>query len=147
MNALQSAAEPFNTALNQNTPVGQELEEIRRGMNYAGTLYDSITRAIARVKEGEQTKTIDQDLDPEGLVASIMADVEGASRQTMGQTEEKKGEERTETDKYPQYDILQSQIDKEKYPQYDILQSQIDKDKYPQYNVKEESDRSDDDGR
>ena len=101
-------------------------------MNYAGTLYDSITRAIARVKEGEQTKTIDQDLDPEGLVASIMADVEGASRQTMGKTEEKKGEERTETDKYPQYDILQSQIDK---------------DKYPQYNVKEESDRSDDDGR
>ena len=90
MNALQSAAEPFNTALNQNTPVGQELEE--RGMNYAGTLYDSITRAIARVKQGEQTKTIDQDLDPEGLVASIMADVDGASRQTMGQTPKKDDE-------------------------------------------------------
>ena len=100
MNALQSAAEPYNTALNQNTPVGQELENIRRGMNYAGTFYDSITRAIARVKQSEQTKSISQDLDTEGLVASIMADVDGASRQTMGQT-------------------LQSQIDKDKYPQYD----------------------------
>ena len=147
MNALQSAAEPYNTALNQNIPVGQESEKIRRGMNYAGTLYDSINRAIARVNQGKQAKDTDQDINTAELAASIMADVDGASRQTMGQTEEKKGEERTETDKYPQYDILKSQIDKEKYPQYDILQSQIDKDKYPQYNKKEESDRSDDDGR
>ena len=92
MNALQSAAEPYNTALNQNTPVGQELENIRRGMNYAGTFYESITRAIARVKQGEQTKTVNQDLDTEGLVASIMADVDGASRQTMGQTPKKDDE-------------------------------------------------------
>ena len=86
MNALQTAAEPYNTALNQNTPVGKKLDNIRRGMNYAGTFYDSITRAIARVKQSEQTKSISQDLDTEGLVASIMADVDGASRQTMGQT-------------------------------------------------------------
>ena len=91
MNALQSAAEPYNTALNQNTPVGQELENIRRGMNYAGTFYESITRAIARVKQEEQTKIVNQDLDTERLVASIMADVDGASRQTMGQTPEKDG--------------------------------------------------------
>lgn len=91
MNALQTAAEPYNTALNQNTPVGKELDNIRRGMNYAGTFYDSITRAIARVKQSEQTKSISQDLDTEGLVASIMADVDGASRQTMGQTPEKDG--------------------------------------------------------
>ena len=100
MNALQTAAEPYNTALNQNTPVGQELENIRRGMNYAGTFYDSITRAIARVKQGEQAKAIDQDINTAELAASIMADVDGASRQTMGQT-------------------LQSQIEKDKYPQYD----------------------------
>ena len=92
MNALQSAAEPYNTALNQNTPVGQELENIRRGMNYAGTFYDSITRAIARVKQEEQTKIVNQDLDTERLVASIMADVDGASRQTMGQTPKKDDE-------------------------------------------------------
>lgn len=128
MNALQTAAEPYNTALNQNIPVGQESENIRRGMNYAGTSYESITRAIARVKQEEQTKTVNQDLDTEGLVASIMADVDGASRQTMGQT-------------------LQSQIDNEKYPQNDILQSQIDKDKYQQYDKKEELDRSDNDER
>lgn len=128
MNALQTAAEPYNTALNQNIPVGQESENIRRGMNYAGTSYESITRAIARVKQGEQAKAIDQDINTAELAASIMADVDGASRQTMGQT-------------------LQSQIDNEKYPQNDILQSQIDKDKYPQYDKKEESDRSNDDGR
>ena len=128
MNALQTAAEPYNTALNQNTPVGKESDNIRRGMNYAGTSYDNITRAIARVEQGEQAIAIDQDINTAELAASIMADVDGASRQTMGQT-------------------LQSQIDKEKYPQNDILQSQIDKDKYPQYDKKEESDRSDDDGR
>ena len=128
MNALQTAAEPYNTALNQNIPVGQESENIRRRMNYAGTSYESITRAIARVKQGEQAKAIDQDINTAELAASIMADVDGASRQTMGQT-------------------LQSQIDNEKYPQNDILQSQIDKDKYPQYDKKEESDRSNDDGR
>lgn len=91
MNALQSAAEPYNTALNQNTPVGQELENIRRGMNYAGTFYDSITRAIARVKQGEQAKATDQDINTAELAASIMVDVDGASRQTMGQTPEKDG--------------------------------------------------------
>ena len=65
MNALQSAAEPYNTALNQNTPVGKELDDIRRGMNYAGTFYDSITRAIARVKRGEQAKATNQDINTE----------------------------------------------------------------------------------
>lgn len=88
MNALQSAAEPYNTALNTNTPVGQELQNIRIGMNQARTLYDSISMAIAKVKQSEQGKATEQNLYAEDLVASIMADVNGASRQTMGQSTE-----------------------------------------------------------
>ena len=84
MNAIERAVEQYNTALNQNTPVGKELEDIRRGTNFAGTFYQDITRAIARVKEGEQTKE-KQDTSSQDVLASILADIEGASRGTIGQ--------------------------------------------------------------
>ena len=86
MNAIERAVEPYNNALNQNTPVGKELEDIRRGMNFAGTFYQDITRAIARVKEGEQTKE-KQDPSTQDVLASILADMNGASRGTMGQVQ------------------------------------------------------------
>lgn len=90
MNAIERAVEPYNNALNQNTPVGKELEDIRRGMNFAGTFYQDITRAIARVKEGEQTKE-KQDPSTQDVLASILADMNGASRGTMGQVQGESG--------------------------------------------------------
>ena len=93
MKALERGVEPYNNALNQNTPVGKELEDLRRGMNFAGTFYQDITRAIARVKAGEQNKE-EQVQIPQGIVASILADMNSASRGTMGQVEQKE-----ETDK------------------------------------------------
>jgi len=84
MNAIERAVEQYNTALNQNTPAGKELEKLRRGTNFAGTFYQDITRAIARVKEGEQTKE-KQDTSSQDVLASILADIEGASRGTIGQ--------------------------------------------------------------
>lgn len=88
MNILEKAADTYSVALNQNTPVGKELEDLRRGMNFAGTFYQDITRAIARVKAGEQNKE-EQVQIPQGIVASILADMNSASRGTMGKVEQK----------------------------------------------------------
>lgn len=95
MNALERAVEPYNNALNQNTTTGRELEEIRRGMNFAGTFYQEITRAIAEVKEGEKNKE-EQVQIPQGIVASILADMNSASRGTMGKVEQKEEPNRDE---------------------------------------------------
>ena len=95
MNALERAVEPYNNALNQNTTTGRELEEIRRGMNFAGTFYQEITRAIAEVKEGEKVKE-EQVQIPQGIVASILADMNSASRGTMGKVEQKEEPNRDE---------------------------------------------------
>lgn len=90
MNIIEKAADTYNVALNQNTPAGKELENIRRGTNFAGTFYQDITRAIARVKEGEHTKE-KQDTSTQDVLASILADMNGASRGTMGQVQEASG--------------------------------------------------------
>ena len=90
MNAIEIAVEQYNTALNQNTPVGKELEDIRRGINFAGTFYQNITRAIARVKEGKQIRE-EQDSSTQDVLASILADMNGASRGTMGQVQGESG--------------------------------------------------------
>lgn len=87
MKALDVVIESYNFAINQNTTVGRELDEIRRGINYAGTFYQEITRAINRIKEGEQTKEM-QDPSSQAVLASILADIEGASRETIGQVQE-----------------------------------------------------------
>ena len=98
MKALERGVEPYNNALNQNTPVGKELEDLRRGMNFAGTFYQDITRAIARVKAGEQNKE-EQVQIPQGIVASILADMNSASRGTMGQVEQKEEPDRDDSDR------------------------------------------------
>ena len=86
MKAIESIVHTYNVALNQNTPVGKELEELRRGIDFARICYQNIKRATEIVKAGEQT-TEEQVQVPQGIVASIAADIEGASRETMGQVQ------------------------------------------------------------
>lgn len=98
MKAIESAVDTYNNALNQNTPVGRELDELRRGMNFAGTFYQDITRAIARVKEGKQLKE-EQNPNTQDVLASILADMNGASRGTMGQMEQKEESDRDDRER------------------------------------------------
>ena len=98
MKALERGVEPYNNVLNQNTPVGKELEDLRRGMNFAGTFYQDITRAIARVKAGEQNKE-EQVQIPQGIVASILADMNSASRGTMGKVEQKEEPDKDDSER------------------------------------------------